>query len=262
MQDADAASRLKSLDRAFDLIETLAAHPHGISLTIAAKELGIPKSGAFRVLHTLQQRGYVVQDPRTEHYALGAPFLYLALAVERGSDVRSAAAPFLRALRDELNETVYLAVPTNRMMAYIDKYPSTRPLQMSAQVGEYAMLHCTAQGKAYLAALDVAQRTQIAESLDYVRRTDRTIQTPKALLAELEKVARRGYAVNDIENEPEVRCVGAAVRDRFGAPVAGVSVSGAAAHMTRQRVAMVAKLCRQTAARISHALGGGPALGT
>ncbi|MEV0719093.1 IclR family transcriptional regulator [Asanoa sp. NPDC050611] len=260
MQDSDA-SRLKSLDRALDLIETLAGHPHGVSLTIAAKQLGIPKSGAFRVLNTLEQRGYVVQDPRTEHYALGPRFLYLALAVERGSDVRSVATPFLRALRDELNETVYLAVPANRMMAYIDKFPSTRSLQMSAQVGEHAMLHCTAQGKAYLAALDVAQRKQIAESLDYVRRTERTIQTPDELLAELERVARRGYAVNDIENEPEVRCVGAAVRDRSGAPVAGVSVSGAAANMNRQRVALVGKRCREVAEEISSALGGGRALG-
>jgi DNA-binding IclR family transcriptional regulator len=260
MPDADADSGLKSLDRALDLIEALAAHPHGVSLTIAAKELGIPKSGAFRVLYTLQRRGYVAQDPRTGHYALGVPFLYLARAVERGSDVRSAAAPVLQALRDELNETVYLAVPANNMMAYIDKYPSARPLQMSAQVGEYAMLHCTAQGKAYLAALDIAQRTQIAESLEYSRRTERTIQSPEQLLVELEKVARRGYAVNDIENEPEVRCVGAVVRDRFGTPVAGVSVSGAAARMTRQRVAMIGKLCREAAERISHALGGGPGL--
>ena len=194
------------------MIEALSAYRGGATITALAAELSLPKSSVFRMLNTLLEFGYVRQDPTTERYALGPRFLHLAASVEHGSDVRALAHPLLVELSEQTTETVHLAVRVGDHMAYIDKIDSPRSVVMASRVGQQVPLHSTALGKAYLSAMPPDERRAVVQSLPLERRTDRTLVAPEALLKDLETCARRGFAIDNVENEDGVRCVGAVIR--------------------------------------------------
>jgi IclR family KDG regulon transcriptional repressor len=249
------SSQIKSLVRAMTVVETLASHRSGATVTALAAELSLPKSSVFRVLHTLLGLGYVRQDATTERYSLGTRFLHLAASVERGSDLRTLAHPLLVELSEETTETVHLALPVDVHMVYIDKVESRRAVVMRSRVGQQLPLHCSALGKAYLSALPVDERRAVVEGLQLERRTSRTLTDFDALLGDLDLSAKRGFAMDNVENEEGVRCVGAAILDDRGKPVAAVSISAPAARWPVPTARSAGVRCAETASQISLALG-------
>jgi IclR family transcriptional regulator, KDG regulon repressor len=247
-------SIIKSLERALDVVETLSHHPEGVTVTALAAQMLLPKSSVFRVLNTLRARGYVRQDAVTERYWLGVRFLALARSVAEESDLRNVAASYLMELQSATGETVHLAVPVGNSMVYIDKVESKRSVRLASRIGDLASLHSTALGKAYLAALPPEERRAVVSRLPLERRTDRTVVARDELLTQLDRCARQGFAVDDVENEEGVRCVGAAVFDRRGDPVAAISISAPESRFPRRRAVTVGPLCAEIAKKLSRHL--------
>lgn len=158
-------------------------------------------------------------------------------------------------LSEETPETVHLALPVDVHMVYIDKVESRRAVVMRSRVGQQLPLHCSALGKAYLSALPVDERRAMVEALQLDRRTSRTLTDPDALLGELDLSAKRGFAMDNVENEEGVRCVGAAILDDRGRPVAAVSISAPAARWPVPTARSAGVRCAETASQISLALG-------
>ena len=179
--------------------------------------------------------------------------------MEHGSDVRSLAHPLLIELSELTTETVHLAVPVGTHMVYIDKIDSPRAVVMASRIGEQLPLHCSALGKAYLSAMPADERREIVEGLPLERRTERTLADPDALLDDLETCARRGFAIDNVENEEGVRCVGAAILDDRDRPIAALSLSAPASRLSLSAARKVGPHCADTAARVSRELGGTPA---
>jgi DNA-binding IclR family transcriptional regulator len=127
-------------------------------------------------------------------------------------------------------------------------------VKMSAQLGSRRPLHCTALGKAYLAALPPRELEVRLAGLELTRFTAATITDPAALGAELDRVRRRGWAVDDEEVEEGVYCLGAAVRDHRRLAVAAISVAGPA-YRVRAKATQTGALVAETAAAISRRLG-------
>lgn len=252
---SDRGTLVKSLDRALDVVEALARHPGGISVTDLAQTLKLPKSSAFRVLNTLRQRGYVRQDAGSERYFLGLGFLTVAEALERGLDVRSIALPHLQALRDATRETVHLAVPDGTSMVYIVRLESPQPIRTVSRVGQRSPLHSTSLGKAYLSALPDQEREAIVRGLNLQARTDRTVTDPAALLRELAAARDRGFAIDEAENSDGVCCVGARILDRAGRPVAAISITAPTSRFPPARALDTGPLVARTANAVSKDLG-------
>jgi DNA-binding IclR family transcriptional regulator len=248
-------TQIRSVARTLTLIEALSAHSAGATITALAAELGLPKSSVFRILQTLLEFGYVRQDPTTERYALGSRFLHLAASVEHGSDVRALAHPLLVELSELTTETVHLAVPVGTHMVYIDKIGSPRTVVMASRIGQHLPLHCSALGKAYLSAMPPDERRAVVDGLPLERRTERTLADRDALLDDLETCAGRGFAIDNVENEEGVRCVGAAIRDDRQRPIAALSVSAPASRLSLNAARKLGPRCAETAARVSRELG-------
>ncbi len=248
-------SQIKSIARAITLIEALSAHREGVTLTALADELSLPKGSVFRVLRTLLDFGYVRQDPVTERYALGSRFLHIAASVEQGTDVRAIAHPLLVRLGDSTSETVHLAVPEGHHMVYIDKVESQRAVIMASRIGQRLPLHCSALGKAYLSALAPDERRAVVAELELERRTARTLVDRSALLEDLAECAERRLAMDDLENEDGLRCVGAAIIGGSGRPIAALSVSAPASRFTLPTARRVGRLCAEYAEEISAGVG-------
>ena len=249
------ATQIKSVVRTLTMVEALSNYRGGATITALAAELSLPKSSVFRMLNTLLEFGYVRQDPTTERYALGPRFLHLAASVEHGSDLRALAHPFLMELSEQTTETVHLALRVGDHMVYIDKVDSPRSVVMASRVGQQVPMHCSSLGKAYLSGMAPEERSAVVDSLSLERRTDRTLVSPEALLKDLETCARRGFAIDNVENEEGVRCVGAAIRGDRDAAVAALSVSAPAARFSLSAARKVGASCANTAAQISAELG-------
>lgn len=249
-------AKIRALARGLDVMEALANYPQGVALSELARELGLSKGALYRVLVTLSDRDYVRQDRVTSKYALGGKLTHFGRVAERATDLRVLAGGALWFLQEKTSETVHLAVPVTDGMTYHDKVESAHSVQVAARVGEHVGFHCSSLGKAFLAFLMPADLDRRLASITFDRRTDRTITEPEVLRVELAKVRKRGFAIDNVENDDGVRCVGAPIFDSSRRPVACVSVSAPVQRFSMANAVDAGELCVESADRISSLLAG------
>ncbi len=151
----------RSLSRGLDVLEALArASERELGPSAIAQRVGLDKATVTRLLRTLVEGGYVVQDEASRRYRLTGRILWLAHGVAARIDLRSVALPHLTALRDELGETVHLGVMEDLRVVYVDKLEADNSIQLVSAIGQTMPLHSTSLGKAMLAALPDAERAR------------------------------------------------------------------------------------------------------
>lgn len=219
-----AAGPVQSVDRALALLEALASAGGPAGVGEVADLTGLPQGTVHRLLQTLQQRGYVRRDTGRK-YSLGTGAIRLADAAQRA--LARSARPYLAQLVDLSGETANLAVLEGDDVVYVAQVPSPHTLRMFAEVGRHVPPHSTAVGKVLLAAMPEEEARALARRTGLAPRTPATITDPERLLAELDRVRSRGFAVDEQEHEAGVRCVAVAVGPP-GRVVAALSVSGPA----------------------------------
>jgi DNA-binding IclR family transcriptional regulator len=212
----------QSLDRALVVLDELANGQR--TLDQLAERLDVHKTTVLRLLRTLESHRFVQRDG-VRYYRLGTSLFELAFRALDERDVRRSVEPALRALNAETGHTVHLASYEDGEVIYIDKYESRHNVRMYSRIGRRAPLHCTAVAKVLVAAFPDDQRREIAASITYEKMTPNTITTPRAYLAELDRVAVRGYAIDDEEHEEHIHCVAAPVRGARGEVLAAMSLS-------------------------------------
>jgi DNA-binding IclR family transcriptional regulator len=213
-----------SIDKALTVLEALAEHHR---VTDIAAGTGLPKSTVHRILQSLVGWGFARADG-SGGYLPGPRILTLAGKVMSRFDPAQHADAALLRLRDRTGFTVHFAVRSGDEAVYVRKLEGLRPYQMASRVGMSMLLHSSAIGKAILAQLRDEEVIVITSRTGLVRRTQHTITDPGALLDHLAEVRRRGYSIDDEENESGIRCVGAPVFDHTGTVMGGISVSGLA----------------------------------
>ncbi|MDA0563924.1 IclR family transcriptional regulator [Streptomonospora sp. S1-112] len=248
-----------TLERGLAIMEHVGAHGD-ISTNAVARALGLSRSATYRTVNTLKELGYLEADPATGRIRLGVRLVDLGVKALSSADLFRLAPPVMVDLAQRTRETVYLAIPDDDSMLYVAREQGPSSVAPSAGLGGRRPLHATSLGKAWLAALPLHEAAERVRALPLSRRTPNTIVDAGELLAELDRVRARGWAVDNIENEPDVGCVAAAVRDRSGAAVAAVSIAGPAGRVL-MRVDELGPLVAETAAALSRRLGHVPAAG-
>jgi IclR family acetate operon transcriptional repressor len=221
-------SGVQSVDRALDVLEALAEAGGEAGVSALAARTGLPYGTIHRLLRTLLERGYVRQES-DRRYALGGALVRLGGVAERMVGVW--AQPHLSRMVELSGETANLAVLEGDFIVYVAQVPSPRRLRMFAEVGRRVPPHSTAVGKVLLADRPASEVAALVERTGMPRRTPNTIADLPALLAQLDEVRARGYALDLGEEELGVHCLAVPVRDgaREGARVvAAMSVSGPA----------------------------------
>jgi IclR family transcriptional regulator, acetate operon repressor len=242
-----------SIDKALMVLEALAEHRR---VTDIAAGTGLPKSTVHRILQSLVGWGFARADG-TGGYAPGPRILTLAGKVMSRFDPAQHADSALQSLRDRTGFTVHFAILSGDEAVYVQKLEGLRPYQMASRVGMSMLLHSTSIGKAILAQLRDGEVTAILARTGLEGRTPHTITDAGMLLSHLAEIRRRGYSVDDEENEGGIRCVGAPVFDHTGAVMGGISVSGLAFEIAADDTALGTQV--RTAARdVSLALGAPP----
>ena len=239
---------IRAVDRVLDVLDVLRSRPRGASLAEVARTAGLPRSSAFRYLATLEARGYVQREAPDGVYRLGSAFP----APGRRLNLATAARPLLEELRDRFQETINLGVLDGNAVAYLGIVESPMAIRFAARPGDRNAIHSTALGKALAAQLpdDDVRRILAAEGMAPV--TAATITDAEDYLRDLAGVRRRGYALDNGENEEGGGCVAVAVP---GTEVpAAISLSAPAARLSAERVEEVAAALRETAGQLVTAL--------
>ena len=238
---------VQSLERAFGLLELIAGNGGSMTLSSLSRDSGLPTTTLHRLARTLVDLGYLRQEP-SRSYALG-PRLSL-LADASSAMLRAVAVPHLGHLVDELGETANLAMLDGDRVAYVAQVPGRHSMRMFTEVGRRVEPHCTAVGKALLAATSSDKDVRaILGRTGLTRHTPRTVVDPDELLEQLHAVRRQGYALDEGEQEVGVRCIAVNVSGPT-LPLA-ISVSGPAPRMTDELLTLAVPVLRDAAARMA-----------
>lgn len=246
-----ASSGVRSLARAFDLLEHLADAGGALALSELADASGLPAPTIYRLMRTLVDQGYARQEP-SRRYALGPRLIRLGDTASRM--LGTWARPWLAKLVDEIGETANLALLDGDRIVYVAQVPSRHSMRMFTEVGRRFPPHCTGVGKALLAQLPPDTVAGIVSRTGMPAHTPRTITEPDALQAQLSSIRAQGFAVDDGEQELGVRCVAVPVPE--SATPTGLSVSGPEGRLTDDVVTRVVPIMRDVATRLSRDLNG------
>ena len=241
------AERVQSVDRVFTLLERLADADGPLTLSELAELTNLPMPTIHRLLRFLTNQGYVRQEP-SKRYALGLRMIRFGQSASRG--LGSWATPYLADLVEKFGETTNMAMLEGDACVYVAQVPSPQSMRMFTEVGRVVMPHCTGVGKAIMSMLTDQQAAELLGRTGMPARTQHTLVTPEAMLAELAQARDLGYVLDDGEQELGVRCVAVPL---IGLPfLAAISVSGPSSRLTMEEVPRIAPELQSVAAEISR----------
>ena len=253
---AERSNPVQSIDRVLDVVELLSAYPRGLPLSDIAQLVGLPKSTVHRLLLSLAKRGYVAKEATAGRYQLTLRMFEIGSRALDVLNVITIARPYYEHLADISREIVHLVRREGNDVVYLTKLDaSSATIRTSSSVGLRSKMYYTGVGKAILANLPAEEAQRIWDASEITRFTPTTITTWDALEKEMEKIRTLGYAVDNEEHEPGVRCVAAPIFDCNGTPTYAMSISAPALRMEGEDILRYAPMLVSSAREISRFLG-------
>ena len=240
----------QTLLRGLDILDAVAAG--AIDLATLSGALNITRSTTHRLASTLVERRYLNFAPR-QGYSLGPKLLELGFRTQSAMTVPQVARPHLERLSEACENTIHLGILEGAWALYLDKIPGRRRIEISSLVGERHPVWSTGLGKALILDMDEASWRKFY-AVGEARGPHRE-RNLKGWLAQMCLYARRGVAFDLEENEPQIRCVAAPIRDASGSTVAAFSVSSTVQYMSEERMERLVGDVQQVAHAISKSLG-------
>lgn len=238
--------QVQSVVRAFAILEILSEHrasrgldgeSHALPLVEIATRAGLAQPTAHRLIRTLVDLGHMKQLTSRE-YALGPGLISLGDRAKPPLAILSK--PFLERLEEVARETANLAVLDGDLITYVGQVPSRHRMRMFTEVGRSVLPHASGVGKAILATLTNDRVKEIIHRTGLPQYTSSTITDEVRLFTDLNEIRRRGYALDDSEQEVGVKCVAVAIPHATGGSSgygpAAISISGPSARMTDEIV--------------------------
>ena len=245
--EAKGPSGSQTLLRGLDLIDAVADRP--IALAELAERLGLTRSTTHRLASALIDRRFLLFTPR-QGYRLGPKLLELGFRAQQQADVVQIGRDHIEALAAASEDTVHLGVRDQDRALYLDKIPGRRRVEISSRVGDRQPMTSTGLGKALILDDDPASWQQRFEA----EQRDAAADYP-LWLERMRGYVRQGCAFDLEENEDQIRCVAAPIRDAGDRIVAAISVSSAAQYMSDDRMTTLTGDVLATAQAISRDLG-------
>ncbi|OHB31444.1 MAG: IclR family transcriptional regulator [Desulfuromonadaceae bacterium GWC2_58_13] len=227
---------IQAVSHALDLLEQFHGEVDELGVTELSKRLKLHKNNVFRLLATLESRGYIEQNKATENYRLGLKSLELGQTFIKQMGLLRQAKPILERLVGDCNETSYVAIFKEGHVVYLDVVETDLTVRVVSRVGSRLPAHCTASGKVHLAHMTEEEILNLLPTKELKKFTSTTIIDRDALMKELAVVAEQGYAIDNEEMDLGVRCVAAPIRDYTRRIVGAVSISGPSMRFSDERI--------------------------
>lgn len=220
---------VNSVEHAIRLVELLAGSANGLGVSQIAQSLDLPRATVYRLLKTLAQREWIIQDDKTYRLSFRLPGLFQGAGAGAEAALAARITPLLHQLVNETGETAHLAALDGDRVVYLAKVDSPHPIRMFSENGWRGPLHATGVGKVLLASTEAKLLSQICDQ-GLERFTPNTIVKKEQLQAELAQIRKQGYALDAEELIEGLTCV--AVPVFSGEAIRGaISVAGPTARL-------------------------------
>ncbi|MDQ2851367.1 IclR family transcriptional regulator [Dermatophilaceae bacterium Sec6.4] len=249
MADSPRTGGVQSVGRALDILEAIDAAGGEMALVEMSAVSGLPMPTIHRIVRTMADRGYLRQLP-DRRYALGSRLIPLGATALIAFGSRSA--PELGRIVREFGETANLATLDNDQLVYVGQVPSPHAMRMFTDIGRRVLPHCRAAGKAMLAQLPDADVVHILHRTGMPAMTERTITDPAAMLTELARIRKVGFAIEEGEMELGVTCIAVAIPSKTA--LMSISMSSPAARMTSEVRKRAIPFLQEVAAQLGREL--------
>lgn len=246
---------VQALDRALNLLELIAAED-GLLLTDVAARAGVAPSTAHRILTTLEAHDYVVHDEERGYWLIGVKAFEVGSSFLRNRKLAEAGRAIMRNLMETCGESVHLSIEESGSIVFVSQIESHHAIRAFHRPGSRGAIHSSGAGKALLATLSVDAVSKILHKKGLQKFTDKTLDSPEKLFAELDVIRPRGWAVDNEERTTGMRCVAAAIFDEYGEAIAGLSISGPTVRMTDERLGELGPMVKRAAEEITKSIGG------
>jgi DNA-binding IclR family transcriptional regulator len=250
-----ATQSVPALTKALWILEMLAESRVGLSLPEIVQKTGLPKSSVHCILVTLQRQGYLFRNENTSRYMFGLKLFSLVNMAVSGLKLRQQAAPSLYRLMQRTGMTAHMAILEHKEAILIEKIDPSGAARKATWLGKRMEVHCTGIGKAIIAYLPEERLNELLEERPLPWHNENTIATAKRLKEDLAATAKRGYSIDDEEDEIGQRCIGAPVFDETGQVIGAISIAGTSAQITAENALDLAQQVKSAAASISRTLG-------
>jgi IclR family transcriptional regulator, KDG regulon repressor len=244
-----------AVDRAAQILKTLAASDVSLGVSEIGRQLGLNKSTVHDIVATLSRHRLVERDGTTKTYRLGHALAELGQRAGARANLQTAAHPRLVAFARSVEETVLLGTYYDGHVTIVDREEAPHALKITSPIGHRLYYSVGAFGKIFLAAMTDPQVTELLSDKPPRAFTPRSITKPAAYRAALERVRSLGYALDDEEYMSGVRAAAAPLVDARGFVIAALCVVGFESRLRHDKLIRIAKQTRETAEKISRDLG-------
>lgn len=241
-----------SLDKSLDIFEFVCRNKNGSGVREIAKNLEISPSSVHKYLQILVKRGYLYKTS-SNLYKTTYKIVDLSSIILRNNEKREIAHPLLTYLMEETGMTVHFALKDGNMGVYVDKIESEKTIPTISRIGMKIELYTTAFGKAILANLSDEEIKEYFSKTALKPKTKKTITSKDKLFEVFSEIRKKGYAVDNEENEPGIKCFGAPVFGFSDRVIGGISIT-LPSTVEYDESKLIRKL-RKTAKNISSRLG-------
>jgi len=238
--------------RLFALLEVIAAKDQYFSLQSLADETAVPKPTLHRMLQQLETAQLLERSAEGRHYGTGVRLRRLAENLLMNDTAHGARHAVLRRLVAEVGESVNLTALSGSEVIYLDRLETPAPLRFYLHPGSRVPVHCSASGKVFLGQMTVGQRQRLLAHTPLDAYTPKTLTEPEALEAEIRKVKRQGFALDNEEFLPGLLCVAVAVPSRAGRSNLCVAVQAPMMRLTTDKALALLPALQRAAAAISR----------
>ena len=255
----------KAVLRSIDILDYLSHSKKPVTLSAISKDLGIPKSSVFDIIHTLVHKEMVQMDEDTKCFSLDVHCFEIGSTYLSRTDIHTQARPVLKQLSLQTGETTFLAVENNGMIVYLDKEEGSSPTRTTCVIGDRNDMYSTGLGKAILATLPIEKwryvivlkpaTLAVSNSFSLTAKTSNTKTTFDELMEDLEQIRQRGYSIDNREDNEAVFCVGAPILNQSGDCMGAISISAIYTSITDERLSFFSQLITSSALGLSHKFG-------
>ena len=245
-------SQIPALDKFVRVCDFLMLR-NGATFSQIYQGLALPKSSTSTLLNVMVAHGLLRQE--NDRYLLGLRLYEFGNRAIEQFDIKKVALPVLTDLRDTTHLTCHLGVLEGNSAIYLAKLESPHAIIIRSWEGKRLSLHSSGLGKALLAWLPAETIDDLLpEGEQLPRYTESTIISKIALKDELAQIRQRGWAYDDEEDSPGVRCIAAPVRDHQGRVIAAISISGVLFQLPKENLASLAAVVGQACQALQNIL--------
>lgn len=247
--------RVRAVERAIHLLKAFTQETPELSIAELAQRTSLPKPTAFRILATLKAGGLIGQNSLTGNYSLGSEIAALSAIRARQSELLDRALPIMRHIRDEMNETVSVAIRVGDHRVHLYQLESLQAVRRTTEIGDRAPLYSGAANRLLLSAMDDSEIANYLERTPLLPLTPNTMVDPDKIWAEIRRIREVGYAESRGERNQGGVAVAAPIRSAAGLVVATVYVTVPEFRFTEELRAACITSVQTGAAAISAEMG-------